>query len=836
MKSRAMPESRHRIIPLAHGESIRHWQLSEVAQARYDVPPRPMHGEMDPFFFLSKHRNFIPHEYPCRSDFVRDFRGRRPTPMADCTLAHFWHPFGSSRVDLSGFWFRPTHIGAWARTFIDAEEEGEAQLCLTTCGGALLFTDGQEALWCAGYQRNLEEAHEASIVLHKGMNEIRIYFDDLAERDTRFFFQLDYLSGVRASVALPVPIDATLARDIEALQDGMAFDRPTYFSGDVAVVFPFAAPADIEVTATVTGDFISLESLTFSACLRQGETRVVIAPVESIPADFRHFRITLGIDEFSASRVLGVEVCPAQCLGIAPGTLAERIDEALTAVSEHSERSSVRALARLASGRTGPDTDAMIAETLPAVIDCHDCADFTLVPLLWCRMRYGDAIDPAVRGQVDAAILGFRYWMDEPGNDVQWYFSENHALLFHSAAYLAGALFPEATFARSGRKGQEQSDTGRQRILGWLDHFETWEMAEWNSAPYFPIDLKGLTALAALAPDPAIRDRARAGIVRLLELIARSSHQGLITASQGRSYEHTLRAGRSLELSGIARLVWGEGWFGGRFHALPQLAILMRDHGFCVPPELASIAIYQGDDALEWCFSQGANRIAALYHYKTRHIAMGSIAGYRWGEWGYQETPLHLRLGESPEAQVWINHPGETIQSSFGRPSYWGGCGTLPRVHQYRALAVLDFDIHEGQPDFTHAWLPTTAFDEIEMEGQSLACRSGRGMALLIGSQPFELITSGPTRNCEIRLPGRKARWLIRLGDNNLISDLASFNARFATLGVKESNGDFVVDDPDYGPVIFLTNGEIQAEGHHLKPQKWSISGENRQISRAAQF
>ena len=90
-------------------------------------------------------------------------------------------------------------------------------------------------------------------------------------------------------------------------------------------------------------------------------------------------------------------------------------------------------------------------------------------------------------------------------------------------------------------------------------------------------------------------------------------------------------------------------------------------------------------------FRQGENGIAALYHHKTRDHAMGSIAAYRPGEWGYQETVLHLRLGDRPEAQIWINHPGERILSGFARPSYWGGCGTLPRVHQYRDLAVVDF-------------------------------------------------------------------------------------------------------------------------------------------------
>jgi hypothetical protein len=99
--------------------------------------------------------------------------------------------------------------------------------------------------------------------------------------------------------------------------------------------------------------------------------------------------------------------------------------------------------------------------------------------------------------------------------------------------------------------------------------------------------------------------------------------------------------------------------------------------------------LWSEEGGLEWCFRQGENGLAPLYHYKTRDYAMGSVAAYRPGAWGYQETVLHARLGDQPESQIWINHPGELIPSGSARPSYWGGCGTLPRVHQYRDLALL---------------------------------------------------------------------------------------------------------------------------------------------------
>ena len=101
------------------------------------------------------------------------------------------------------------------------------------------------------------------------------------------------------------------------------------------------------------------------------------------------------------------------------------------------------------------------------------------------------------------------------------------------------------------------------------------------------------------------------------------AHHGHLTAAQGRSYEHSLRSGWSLELSAIARLLWGRGGFGARFHALPPLALCLRDHGLTLP-DLTSRAFWDRDGAQEWCFRQGENGFAALYHYKTRAYALGT--------------------------------------------------------------------------------------------------------------------------------------------------------------------------------------------------------------------
>jgi hypothetical protein len=352
-------------------------------------------------------------------------------------------------------------------------------------------------------------------------------------------------------------------------------------------------------------------------------------------------------------------------------------------------------------------------------------------------------------------------------------------------------------------------------------------MAEFNSAPYFPIDLKGLCALYALAPDADISARAGNTIVRLLEIIARSAHHGILTGAEGRSYEHTLRAARSLELSGICRMLWGKGNYGKRFHALPQMALCLRDHGLSVPAGLAGIASLADDSGWEWSFAQGHDRFARLYHYKTRDFAMGSAAGYRWNEWGYQETVLHLRLGSNPDAQCWINHPGEVLQSGYGRPSYWGGSGTLPRVHQYKALAVVRFDCAEEQPDFTHAWFPRSAFDAARVGANAALAEAGDAFLRLSADAPLIEVSAGPSAGCELRAAGRRTTWIVRLGDRHGCRSLDAFDAAFAGLAVREAgDGALVVEDPEYGTVRFLADARIVAEGRVLDPAAWSIRGE----------
>ena len=70
---------------------------------------------------------------------------------------------------------------------------------------------------------------------------------------------------------------------------------------------------------------------------------------------------------------------------------------------------------------------------------------------------------------VEAAFLGFKFWLDEPGIDGMCYFTENHQILFHVTGYLSGQYWRERTFANSGLTGQQQMARALPRIKSRLE-------------------------------------------------------------------------------------------------------------------------------------------------------------------------------------------------------------------------------------------------------------------------------------------------------------------------------------------------------------------------------
>lgn len=171
-------------------------------------------------------------------------------------------------------------------------------------------------------------------------------------------------------------------------------------------------------------------------------------------------------------------------------------------------------LTRLKLGKADEQAQALLVRLLQRVSAREEGSSSALISLLWLWHDYhGDIFVPVLWRRVRSAILGYRYWFDELGNDVMWFTSANNALSFHTAQYLAGQMFRDERFTASGRLGREQQALAAQRLAYWSVNVTPQD----GAAP-------SLLALSQLADDAGLRARAQ----RLLtsDLSLSSSHAG----------------------------------------------------------------------------------------------------------------------------------------------------------------------------------------------------------------------------------------------------------------------------------------------------------------------
>jgi len=166
-----------------------------------------------------------------------------------------------------------------------------------------------------------------------------------------------------------------------------------------------------------------------------------------------------------------------------------------------------------------------------------------------------------VRDSVDAGLLGFKYWIDQPDDDMMCYWSEHHQIMFHSAEYLAGQRFATRRFDNSGLTGAEHMQRARRRILRWIDLRARIGFAEWNSNTYYDEDMTPLLNLADFAADGEVARRAAALLDVMFACMALDSFRGTFGTTHGRSYPAHILDGHASPMAAAQNIAWGMGVF-----------------------------------------------------------------------------------------------------------------------------------------------------------------------------------------------------------------------------------------------------------------------------------
>jgi hypothetical protein len=227
----------------------------------------------------------------------------------------------------------------------------------------------------------------------------------------------------------------------------------------------------------------------------------------------------------------------------------------------------------------------------------RDCADFVAHAFLRMLYQLDDERFPqALRERARATLLCFKYWPDEPGRDSLCTWTENHQILFASAALLAGQLFPDARFENAGDTGREKCAAALPRIRRWLDlRFRT-GFSEWLSNCYYDEDLVALLSLVDFARDEEIRRRSAMVVDCLLLDMALGSYRGVFGASHGRSYERMKKCEAEEATTNTGWLLFGQGSFrAGEGMSAIHLAL---SPGYRMPRVLERIAADGGREEM----------------------------------------------------------------------------------------------------------------------------------------------------------------------------------------------------------------------------------------------
>lgn len=389
-----------------------------------------------------------------------------------------------------------------------------------------------------------------------------------------------------------------------------------------------------------------------------------------------------------------------------------------------------------------------------------DCADFDLLDLLRIMLTSQNKYPEDLREEIKEVILNFRYWMDENGSDGMCFFSENHALCFHACQLMAGKLYPQERFVRSGRTGKEQAAVAADRCRQWLDSIETAGSEEFSAPGYMAVTLIGLFALVDFAEEDVAR-RAWQQCDRILESACSHFFDGAMISPCGRIYGDVIKPFKQAVLSLMnyfrKDLPLRDGTKIGPIYELthyqadPRVLDLIHSEihrtyeagnaqvHICKTGcyMLTSVASPRSDDFRGGWSGEAARREnpfetgAFTYSYvKGLNERFHGTTLFQPGVYGYQQHMWSAAL--SNECVVFVNHPGVTHQMASMRPGYWYGNGLFPALRQWDNILLAIYSMDEKYPIcFTHTYFPRHTFDEVWKEGNWLFGRKGKGLIAL---------------------------------------------------------------------------------------------------------
>lgn len=748
-------------------DTISRWNLTDMVREPFASPRRTFEAE------VNMEESYVQVVYPVREEFWKQKRIER-TARYDGTYPNLYFPFENNRVDLSTFIHTPHYIYVNAKAGLHAPEKGVYPFMVCTCGGVKIWVNGEEQALYAPYTRNIPGHKNILLQLKKGENEIKVFADELAERDVFFYFELRYMGDTPLIGTVDTEEDPRALLDTEQFLKSCYFQKDMYTEGNVTLCYDrklLRQDTPLYITMRPFGTGMHLSDTEHRTCTaRTDQDFVTVGSTEEIGISLSRVSVCMKCGKYEIPRNLFVGVIPEKKVRIAPAkTIQARKRQALEFLLKNGEAGFSAVITALGAGVGWTEKALRGFDIACKKIEAHeDCADFSLTPFALLKMRFADQLSREQEMRIRGMVLGFRYWIDEPGDDVMWYFSENHAFLFHCSQYLWGHIYQDEVFSVSGRSGQEQYEIGKSRVKAWFDTFFAYGFAEWNSATYIPIDLIGFFTLYLCAPDTEIRQMAKRALDFTMWLIRVNSFEGVMNSTYGRIYEETIKTRIQVEPNFIHWISTGEGWCTYYGNATCLYAVSDYEPADTVPD-----GVMQENGLLE--YTQGIAQVK-INIYRTEDYLTAGTRKFKPFQHGHQQHIMNVTIGKEHPAIFYINHPGERVFSGENRPSYWAGNGTIPFVERWKNLTLMMFDTDPGElVHYIHAYAPLYEYEAYKKDGKWFFARSGKGYLGCWFSEGYEITKQGANTGKELISQGLKHAVLVKCGSEREFGSFAHF-------------------------------------------------------------
>lgn len=428
----------------------------------------------------------------------------------------------------------------------------------------------------------------------------------------------------------------------------------------------------------------------------------------------------------------------------------------------------------------------------------YDCSDFVMHGILRFYYMYKDStqLPEVMREKIRRCILDFKYWEDEPGKSMMFTRSENHEMLFFSAEYLAGLLFPLENFTNSNQNGLFHALKGRLKAERWIKEKGSYGFTEWHSNTYYEEDMLALLNIYDFGEENApIRTLSRNLLDLICFIISTHVYKGVLATTHGRCYETSLIHPETESMSHINWILFGQP--ERLYKKLSIGAVALATSKYEPNSKLEIIANSEEELNTITCMGLFANKRSGGVNcatYRTKDYQVSGMVESEKGVSGAQVSPGQILLdGNIPIFATCFDNKSETT-----RPSYWGGQYRNPKTITYKNILAYIYNINDVV-GYTHCYFPIKEFDEVKTLGKWLFGRKNEAYVAVYSLKPYIVTKEGSFKEKELLCMHKKNIWLLQAGNEKSFGSFEGFVKSVSNSKLSELKEDIIYESPDNG-------------------------------------